>query len=243
MRLFCFHYAGGSASVFRPWVKDLIAPVEIIGIQMPGRETRFTEMPFYDLRHVIEDLITHFPVYFDKPFIFFGHSVGARISFELTRALRKKGYPLPQHLIVSGANPPHLPLRRKRIHHLPDSEFISELSSYNGIPMILMENKELLSLFTPTLKADFSISETYAYLEEAALSCPISVFGGIEDPYVATEDLSGWQSQTCIEFEKYLFKGDHFFLTKESYLETTKAVDQIILSEIERTCLETKNAV
>lgn len=229
MRLFCFHYAGGSASIFRRWKKDLTAPVELIGIQLPGRETRFTETPLSNLTLVIENLIKVFPAYFDKPFIFFGHSIGALISFELTRAFRMKKYPLPQHLIVSGTKAPHIPLQRKVINNLTEPEFISELYSYNGIHPILMENMELLSLFIPTIRADFSIAETYFYMDEPPLSCPISAFGGLEDPHVLIKDLAGWNSQTCNEFKKYLFKGDHFFLTKESYIEVTEVVDKILL--------------
>lgn len=162
------------------------------------------------------------------------------ISFEFTRALRRRGYPLPQHLIVSGAKAPHLPFRRKKIHHLPDDEFIKELIAYNGIPPTLLENKELLSLFAPTIKADFTVSETYTYLEEPSVSCPISAFGGLKDPYVLLEEVSSWQSQTSNTFRKYLFKGDHLFLTKESYLQTAKAVDEIICAEIDK-ILDIKN--
>ncbi|MBS0186126.1 MAG: thioesterase [Proteobacteria bacterium] len=234
LRLFAFHYAGGSASVFRAWGQDLKSPIEIIGIQLPGREDRFTDPLFYNIEPLIIDLLKSFPIYFDKPFIFFGHSIGSFISFEFTRILRRKKYPLPQHLIVSGARAPHLPLRRKNLHNLSEKDFISELSSYNGIPPALLENKDILSLFTPMIRADFTVSETYYYSEEDPLQCPISTFEGSEDPYVLKEEASSWKSHTNAAFNLYFFKGDHFFLIKDSYQEVVKTIDKIIFDELKK---------
>lgn len=234
LRLFTFHYAGGSASIFRPWAQDLKAPIEIISIQLPGRETRFIEPLFYDLRSIIESLLKSFPTYFDKPFIFFGHSIGSFISFEFARMLRRKKYSLPQHLIVSGARGPHLPLRRKKLHDLPEEDFISELFSYNGVPSALLENRDILSLFTPMIRADFTVSETYHYIEEDSLQCPISAFGGTKDPHVSREEISSWESYTSVAFNSYFFKGDHFFLLKESYQEVVGTVDKIIFEELKK---------
>ena len=234
LRLFAFHHAGGNASMFRPWMQYLASSVDIIAVQLPGRGTRFVEPLLHDLKSVVNNLVENFSNYLDKPFIFFGHSVGALISFELVRALRKEKYPLPCHLIVSGTRAPHLPSRRKKIHNLSDSEFVSELVSYNGIPSGLLEDKELLSLLIPVIRADFTISETYTYSDSSPLSCPITAFGGMSDPYLSQKELSCWGAHTNNEFKYIFFKGDHFFLIKESYPEVTRVLNQIILREIEK---------
>ena len=237
LRLFTFHHAGGSASMFRPWAQDLTSSVDIIAIQLPGRETRFTESLLYDLKSVVNKLVENFSDYFDKPFIFFGHSVGSLISFEIVRELRRRKYPLPLHLIVSGTRAPHLPSRRKKIRSLPDSEFISELFSYNGIPSVLLEDKEILNLLVPIIRADFTISETYTYSDEPPLSCPITAFGGLNDPYLLQEELSSWKDHTNNEFKYTFFEGDHFFLTKESYSKVVYDLDLIILEETKKLIL------
>jgi surfactin synthase thioesterase subunit len=46
LRLFCFPYAGGGASIFRAWSDGLPADVEVCPIQLPGRGTRLMEPPF-----------------------------------------------------------------------------------------------------------------------------------------------------------------------------------------------------
>jgi surfactin synthase thioesterase subunit len=83
-RLFCFPYAGGGASVFRSWAdNEFLADVEVCAVQLPGRETRITESPVGDLRRLVHMLCEALEPYLDRPFVFFGHSIGALVSFEL----------------------------------------------------------------------------------------------------------------------------------------------------------------
>ena len=106
VRLFCFHYGGGSASAFREWPKDIPDFAELIAIQMPGRESRFNEPLLNNVSEVVEQLYMNFDRYLDKPFIFFGHSIGALIAFEFVRTLRRRINLQPKHLIVSGTKAP-----------------------------------------------------------------------------------------------------------------------------------------
>lgn len=196
MRLFCFHYGGGSASLFRGWAKDLPDFAELIAIQLPGRENRFNDPLLNDVSHVVDQLYINFDPYLDKPFVFFGHSIGSLIAFEFARALRKRKNLQPKHLIVSGSKAPHVPFRRKCIHALPDSQFIEELKKYNGIPDYIIDDKEFISLFMPTIRADFCISETYKYYSEPPLVCSITALGGLNDNTFNPEDLLEWKEQT-----------------------------------------------
>jgi medium-chain acyl-[acyl-carrier-protein] hydrolase len=234
IRLFCFHCAGGGASFFRSWVKNLSSSVEIIGIQLPGREGRFLEKPYYYLEEAIHSLMSVLPSYLGIPFIFFGHSLGALLAFESARALRVGGYPLPCHLIVSGAKGPHLPSQKKKIHHLKDTDFISEVLSYNGIPALFLNNTELLDLFIPTMKADFAMLENYSYRNDTPLECPISSFGGMDDPYVGINELSSWVTQTIDGFECHTFEGDHFFLENRSEKGVLRIIDSIIYRYLQK---------
>ncbi len=91
LRLFCFHYAGGGASVFRGWRDSLPQSVEVCAIELPGRGMRLRESPFTQLEPLVQHLASTLLPYLDKPFAFFGHSMGGLVSFELTRLLRR-GY-------------------------------------------------------------------------------------------------------------------------------------------------------
>lgn len=213
LRLFCFPYAGGGASMFHSWPRLLAgAGIEVRAIQLPGRETRLKEAPFESLPRLVDSLMDALPFYIDRPFSFFGHSMGALIAFEVARALRRKQLPQPEHLFASGSKPPHLLNREPPLHPLPDADFIGALGERYDSVTELLDQPELLELALPKLRADFKMIETYQHLAGEPLACPLSVFGGVEDPLVPWAALQEWREQTIGPFRIYQFRGGHFFL-------------------------------
>jgi medium-chain acyl-[acyl-carrier-protein] hydrolase len=147
--------------------------------------------------------------------------MGARVCFEVARLLRRQGGPQPASLFVSGDHAPHLPSPRAPIHALPQGEFVQELRRLNGTPGTVLECAELMELLLPLLRADLTLIETYIYQPEAPLDCPISAFGGLQDPEAAPPSLEAWCQHTRGSFSLHLFPGDHFFLvnSKTAVLE------------------------
>jgi medium-chain acyl-[acyl-carrier-protein] hydrolase len=211
LRLFCFPYAGGNTLSYRQW-SAYLPNLEILLVQLPGRERRFLEPPFTDLNSLVEALVSEILPYCDRPFAFFGHSMGGFVAFELTRTLRRRHHPYPAHLLLSGCRAPQLPPSHPPLHPLSDADFIQELRRYNGTPEEVLMNSELIQLFLPTLRADFTLVETYCHITELPLDCPITVFGGLQDVEVSPEDLDGWHLHTTRRFTRHLLPGDHFFL-------------------------------
>ena len=101
LRLFCFPHAGGGASFFRPWIGMLSPDIEVCPVQLPGRENRLKERPFNQFSPLISELAQALRPYLDRPFAFFGHSMGALVSFGLARHLREQNDPMPRHLFIS----------------------------------------------------------------------------------------------------------------------------------------------
>jgi medium-chain acyl-[acyl-carrier-protein] hydrolase len=222
-RLFCFPYSGAGASVYRTWAVSLAPHVEVVAIQLPGRESRLKEPLLDDLSTLIEALTLALLPHLDRPFAFFGHSVGALIGFEVARQLRRFDQPLPLQLFASARHAPHLPATTPPIHQLPDADFIAQLRAYNGTPEVVLQNAELMNLFLPILRADLAINETYIYLPEAPLELPITAFGGLQDAQVGEDDLAAWAEQTQGNFQLQMFSGDHFFL-KDQQKEIFQAI-------------------
>jgi len=211
LRLFCFPYAGSGASIFRTWTDGLPADVEVCPVQFPGRGTRLMETPFTRLAPLIEALAQALVPLLDKPFAFFGHSLGALVGFELARQLRRQPGVQPVHLFVSADRAPQVPHRDRPIHALPEREFLGQLHRLNGIPGKVLEEVELMQIMLPVLRADFTVYETYAYATEPPLNCPISAFGGLQDQRVSGGDLEAWRDQTSASFSLRMFPGNHFF--------------------------------
>ena len=157
IRLFCFHHSGGGASAYYPWIDHLSPYIEMIAIQLPGRENRFTEPLNNSLTDITAKLTEGFKVYTDKPFIVFGHSLGALVSFEFMKSVHQLYSLYPRHMIVSATKAPHLPFRMKHLSKLDDKTLKEELRIYNGIDERILNNEELLELFLPIIKNDFSI--------------------------------------------------------------------------------------
>ena len=216
LRLFCFPFAGGSAHFFRSWADelppDLQPKIEICGLRFPGHEMNRSEPLFTRLAPIVETLRPVVAGPPAVPFAFFGHSMGALVSFELARDLRRRKMPTPMHLIVSGHRAPQLPDPHPKLHRLPDPEFLATLRKYGGTPEAVIENAELVQLFMPVLRADFAVVESYAYKPEAPLDCSITALGGVEDARVTRDELSAWQAQTAQSFSVRMFPGDHFYL-------------------------------
>lgn len=212
LRLFCFPFAGGGALVFREWSGDVPPEVEVCAVQLPGREGRFRERPYVRLTDLVHDLADAFAPSSDVPYVFFGHSMGALVAFELARELRRRHQPGPELLMVSGHRAPHRPDPDPPIHDLPEHDFLQEIRKLNGTPDAVLDNKELLELLIPVLRADFEVCETFEYVEEQPLACPIAAFGGTEDTDVPRDDIAAWSHETTGSFSLQMFPGDHFYL-------------------------------
>lgn len=210
VRLFCFPYAGGGAAFFREWGRELPSFVEVCLAQLPGRGARLAEPPFTKLTDMVEALAEAISPYLDKPFAFFGHSMGGMISFELARAIRKERQLEPVHLFISGLRAPQDMDASRATYNLPEQEFIEELRRLNGTPREILEHPELMQLIGPILRADFSVCETHRYERAPPLRCPFTIFGGLND---VTEgvNLENWREHTTSSTVR-IFPGDHFFI-------------------------------
>jgi len=186
--------------------------VEVYAIQLPGREGRLVEEPFKSLSQLIEVLGPVLLSSLDRPFVFFGHSLGASVGFELARWLRRHYQMMPAILFVAGRRAPHLLETDPPIHDLPDKEFLEELRTLKGTPPEVLTNPELMQLIRPMLSADFAMSHNYEYVPEPPLECPIIAFGGLEDKDVTKDYLDGWREHTSASFTLRMLPGDHFFL-------------------------------
>jgi medium-chain acyl-[acyl-carrier-protein] hydrolase len=212
LRLFCLPYAGGGSGIFRGWADVADSWIDPVPVQLPGRDARLMEKPIADVNTLVELLAASLMPYVDQPYALFGHSVGALVCFDLCRRLREYGAPAPVRLFVSAYRAPQVSRRGKTLHRLSDSDFVQELRDLQGTPEAVLNNRELMQILLPVMRADFELHETYVYKPGPALDCPISAYGGLQDRHVTEADLRAWREHTASSFIFRFLPGDHFFV-------------------------------
>jgi len=215
VRLLCLPYAGGGASTFRDWPARLPG-VEVLAVQPPGRESRRLEPPYRRIGPLTAALADAVEAELDKPFAIFGHSMGARVGFELARELRRRAAPAPAALFVSACKAPHLPRTPlPSLELLPEHLFVARLRTMEGTPPEILADPEVLALVLPGIRADFAAIDAYEYTDEPALACPIRAFGGTRDTEAREDELLGWQAHTTLSFGLQMLPGGHFVIATE----------------------------
>lgn len=212
LRLFCFPPAGGSASEFREWCNYFCNEIEILSLQLPGRETRFSQPLVTDFTDLIIKLHEEIKNLLDIPYVFFGHSLGALISFELIHSLREKNLPLPCLFIASAKEAPHCHVLPKEQDIWNDKWLIERLKSYASMPEDFIVSLEFKEVFLPYIRADFLLLSSYISKEHPLLNLPIIALQGNNDLTTQLNKVKAWEKHTQKSFNFHTFAGGHFFI-------------------------------
>lgn len=209
----CLPFGGGSASAYRPWAARFPADIQLCAVDLPGRAARFAEPSLTHAEEIVAGLLGLPDL--SMPFVLFGHSLGALLAYEWASRLQQAGRPAPTHLVVSGREAPHRMRSHAPIHGLDDADFLGEVRRYQGLPDEVLAHQELIDLFLPILRADFTVTETYRHAPRPALRTPLLVLGGDDDPMVAPAELSHWLALTTAPSRIETFPGGHFYVDQQ----------------------------
>jgi acyl transferase domain-containing protein/surfactin synthase thioesterase subunit/acyl carrier protein len=210
-RIFCFHDAGGDSTLFRGW-EDLMGDTfEVVAIELPGRgENSQEEMPLSS-----EDLIAQIKdelrPYLDKPYLFFGHSMGGLLAFETAKALRHEGLQQPELMVLSSV--PALNTYVKQ-----DIEF-KNISA--EIPTLQTMDASIRKSVLTLLKNDLRMINSYRYVAGKPLNLDLLAIRGSEDPRITDQQVKQWKEETTGSFKVITRPGGHRYITEDSYFLTS----------------------
>jgi surfactin synthase thioesterase subunit len=197
--------------------------VELRAVRLPGRLGRHREAAFTDCDEAVRGLAASLgqelaaeqaagraarPV----PYALFGHSMGALLSYRLTRLLQHQGS-LPPALLACASWPVRgVPRETMPDPSDPDDRFIPALQGMGGVPAEVLDDPDTRALTLPAVRADFRLCRSYVFRPESPLSVPVAVFGGADDTVASPASLTEWQHHAADYLGLRLFPGGHFFL-------------------------------
>ncbi len=227
--LLCYPPAGVGAATFCSTFRTLPPQVQVIGLQPPGRENRFRETAITDF----DALVQQFAIAVDEiarsdlPWGLFGHSLGALVSFELIRHLRRLDGRLPAVLWTSGRRAPHLPSTA------PPGNFADALAEAHLSDSCFVDlPPEVQRAMLPALRADMAVARSYRYREDVPLACPIVSLTGSDDKLVDVDAAASWSAHTSSWSQVRVYPGGHFY-----YQEAAVQLCDAIADDIRKLCL------
>ncbi len=211
IRLFCFPSAGAGAVSYRTWLGGLSPHIELVPVELPGRGGRFDEPPFHAWPPLVDAATQAIRPLLDLPFAFFGHSMGAKVAYAVTRALAEQG-PLPSLLVVSASCAPHIKRQSAARSTFTDDALVAELRRLGGTPSGILESPDMLELFLPVVRADFELVDSFFVAKGSPVDVPLAAFAGTRDPEVPPRHVEAWESHTSRDFTFEEVDGGHFYL-------------------------------
>ncbi|WP_306098876.1 thioesterase II family protein [Pseudomonas sp. RGB] len=212
-RLVCFAHAGGSASFFRDWVNALPADIDLLAIQYPGREDRFSEPCLTDMQRLADGAAHALQGYADRPLALFGHSLGAVVAYEVAARLEQRAIAV-DHLFVSAHPAPHRQ-RGGHLHRGPDAALLDDVRRLSERPNPLLDDPALCELFLPGLRGDYRVVETYTCAQPQPLNSRITVFYPEQDPEIERDEAHAWQAASHQPLHLQRWPGGHFYLIEQ----------------------------
>lgn len=208
-RLFCFHDAGGDASLFNGWERQLGNDFEVVAIELPGRGRRLMEAAASDIHLLIREMMPLLIPLLDKPFLFFGHSLGGLLAFETARALHKAGLPLPRKLFISAMpGPSNYPFRE--VEYNCSEDRLTSIFTDFGKERI--GDEELFQLLIKRLRADLLLFNNYSYTPEMPLPLPLVIIHGKDDERTTGKCIDDWHSETSVSMKVISRPGGHQYI-------------------------------
>ncbi|RFS84324.1 thioesterase [Actinomadura spongiicola] len=213
VRIHCFPAAGVDPRSLLEWQPLLGDAAQVTVVCLPGRWHRADEPPPASLTGAAETVAEEIATADDRPYLLFGHSMGAVLAFEAARRL--SGRAEFRHLVVSGStaprhNPSEYILWADGRHGRP---FAEAAARFLGLPAEFgAAPEEVQDLLLADLRADVGLFAAYRYEEAPPLVVPLSVICGRDDPHVDLARVQDWRRESAVPAQIHWVEGDHFYL-------------------------------
>jgi surfactin synthase thioesterase subunit len=210
LRLFCLHHAGGAASSFNGWAAELGPPVDVLPVQLPGREGRVAEPRPRDMAALVEELAAHLGPHLRPPYVLYGHSMGALVSYALVLALQERGLPLPERLVVGAYPAPDEHRFMADVPAMPLDDLARLLVRIGGMSQMVLGYPDWRDAAVALVREDLRLCHSFEP-EGEGVRCALHAFAGESDTLMTPAEAEGWGRYTEGPFRLHRLPGGHFF--------------------------------
>jgi surfactin synthase thioesterase subunit len=213
VRMVAFPPAGGGCSAFAQQARTLPPWLEMLTLNMPGRQARYSEPLRTDLAPLIQEL-TGACSDIDSPYLMFGYCSGALLAYLVARALKHDGARLPERLVVGSLSPPHL-VSTPILANMSSDKLWEVLTTYQAVPPEMAAEPEFRELAEPVLRADFALIEGDHRDLAEPLPVPVTVLVGARDETLTPEAVSSWAQYTTEPLRVTHIQSGHWFMEED----------------------------
>ncbi|MBR4519448.1 MAG: thioesterase [Victivallales bacterium] len=230
MQLFCFTFAGGTASFFDPLESHLGEGIVLHKLEYAGHGKRHGE-PFYrDFEELSGDLLRQFlqEDAFGVPYAMFGYSMGSIACVEVLKKIVGLKLPLPRCVFLAA----HAPCGKEELEGYSSQELdeiVKERTlAFGGVPEALANNSLFWRTYLPVYKADYTLIANYPFTPpQLAFPVPAIVFYSEQDtPYKTMLRWGAWFAHS-VSF--HAFDGNHFFI-QHHRSEVARIIKQTLMN-------------
>jgi surfactin synthase thioesterase subunit len=212
LRLFVLHHAGGSHLLYRHWPAGLPDTWDVRLLDAPGHGLLLDLPQISDAGRLADFLLRAIEPELTCPYALFGHSMGALVSYEMTRRLVERGLPPPVWVGVSARPAPQSAGPGSGYHELPEAELRRRLQLLEGTPDGVFDDPDLWALFEPVIRADLRLVESWRPAPGTGpLPVALSAYAGREDHSASPSRMAGWEEHTEHFLGLRVFDGGHFY--------------------------------
>ncbi|MEV6878012.1 alpha/beta fold hydrolase [Amycolatopsis sp. NPDC051128] len=211
-RYLCLPPAGGTVGMLREIAAA--APVEIWGVEYPGRGDRW-DIPLPGSLEELAEQLTAELLAAPAPVgrtVLVGFSMGAFLAVELAQRLHAHGGVVPAAVVVIGTPAPQRRVRG-RYARLGEETLAEVLGGEGFVPgQGNRASFEVWAYARDLLRRDVELTAAYPGPATTALRCPLAALRGAADP-VGTEDATeAWRTWTTGPFLAATVPGGHLGL-------------------------------
>lgn len=211
IRIIMFPYAGSIGYAYQKMISYFDkSKFEIYMIDLNGRGERVDYDSYDTWDQLINDVYTQVDEIINQDndgYVLFGHSMGAKIVYDVYIKIKQKQNKSPMYVIFSGCKVHDANNEYYKLLQKPQKNFEEEYINLGGIPKEVLEDTDFKDYVFEVIKEDLRLLSQYKPKSKIITENVIILNGTNDD----RSSISDWK-HLCSKISYRIYPGNHFFI-------------------------------